>query len=229
MRKPARNGNPGALDPNLAQQRRHFLRGRWRDPSLEEDERFLRIVMSTLPHQQVALASELLTEFSRLVAAPKHTFLHRSVRLAIWPCGWIWCDFTRLITLPTASRSRVQLMSTAPILAKLQLTFPVCSWKPGPAGRGGERLSKKRTCPSEGGDSSADYGAGDGDGDGDASPHSPACVDVHSDSFVIGGGGGGGGGSPHTSDNAVASPGSPSWRESRAPPSRPPVSAACSP
>ncbi len=74
MRKPARNGNPGALDPNLAQQRRHFLRGRWRDPSLEEDERFLRIAMSALPHQQVASASELLTEFSRLVADKGPTY-----------------------------------------------------------------------------------------------------------------------------------------------------------
>ena len=65
MRKPARNGNPGALDPNLAQQRRHFLRGRWRDPSMEEDERFLQTIMGSLKPHQIAAASELLTEFSR--------------------------------------------------------------------------------------------------------------------------------------------------------------------
>jgi hypothetical protein len=85
MRKPARNGNPGALDPNLAQQRRHFLRGRWRDPSLEEDARFLRNVMSNLPHQQVALASELLAEFSRLVGCMSLFYLHISCRtFGLW-------------------------------------------------------------------------------------------------------------------------------------------------
>jgi hypothetical protein len=83
MRKPARNGNPGALDPNLAQQRRHFLRGRWRDPALEEDAFFLQSVMSALPNQQVASASELLTEFSRSVECP-------STQRMIYfePSGW---------------------------------------------------------------------------------------------------------------------------------------------
>ena len=67
MRKPARNGNPGALDPNLAQQRRHFLRGKWRDPAMAEDELFLRTVMISLKPQQIAAATELLSEFSRWV------------------------------------------------------------------------------------------------------------------------------------------------------------------
>jgi len=82
MRKPARNGNPGALEANLAQQRRHFLRGRWRDPGVASDVSALAGVWSGMAPDHVAASAALLEDFAR--------------------------------------------------------------WKPGPAGRGGERQSRKR-------------------------------------------------------------------------------------
>jgi len=83
MRKPARNGNPGALESNLAQQRRHFLRGRWLDPADGEDMEMLNALLSEMSAEQSAAATDLLVDFSR--------------------------------------------------------------WKPGPAGRGGERVCRKRS------------------------------------------------------------------------------------
>ena len=65
MRKPARNGNPGALEANLAQQRRHFLRGRWRDPVMEDDGQFFLNLSTTLSQEQVSAAHDLLTDYSR--------------------------------------------------------------------------------------------------------------------------------------------------------------------
>eukprot|EP00286_Rhodomonas_abbreviata_P008507 CAMPEP_0181325492 /NCGR_PEP_ID=MMETSP1101-20121128/20962_1 /TAXON_ID=46948 /ORGANISM="Rhodomonas abbreviata, Strain Caron Lab Isolate" /LENGTH=179 /DNA_ID=CAMNT_0023433819 /DNA_START=78 /DNA_END=614 /DNA_ORIENTATION=+ len=88
MRKPARNGNPGALESNLAQQRRHFLRGRWRDPAYPQDLTALTALWSSMLPEQVAASAALLEDFSR--------------------------------------------------------------WKPGPAGRGGERQSRKRGSSEEG-------------------------------------------------------------------------------
>lgn len=82
MRKPARNGNPGSLESGLAQQRRHFLRGRWRDPAVPHDLTALKGLWETMTPEQVAASQDLLEDFSR--------------------------------------------------------------WKPGPAGRGGERLCRKR-------------------------------------------------------------------------------------
>eukprot|EP00283_Hemiselmis_rufescens_P007792 CAMPEP_0173432634 /NCGR_PEP_ID=MMETSP1357-20121228/10365_1 /TAXON_ID=77926 /ORGANISM="Hemiselmis rufescens, Strain PCC563" /LENGTH=172 /DNA_ID=CAMNT_0014397257 /DNA_START=215 /DNA_END=730 /DNA_ORIENTATION=+ len=83
MRKPARNGNPGALGSNLAQQRRHFLRGRWLDPAEGSDLKMLEELMSQLSGEQQRDAEALLVDYSR--------------------------------------------------------------WKPGPAGRGGERVSRKHS------------------------------------------------------------------------------------
>ena len=53
MRKPARNGNPGSLESGLAQQRRHFLRGRWRDPSMTSDSLALKALFSSMTVEQV--------------------------------------------------------------------------------------------------------------------------------------------------------------------------------
>ena len=65
MRKPARNGNPGALEANLAQQRRHFLRGRWRDPSNARDLAELKKLWSSMTPEQTNASIALLEDFSR--------------------------------------------------------------------------------------------------------------------------------------------------------------------
>ncbi len=67
----------------MAQQRRHFLRGRWLDPADPADEEMLRPILAKMPPHQAKATIDLLTEFSR--------------------------------------------------------------WKPGPAGRGGERTCRKRS------------------------------------------------------------------------------------
>lgn len=97
MRKPARNGNPGALETGLAQQRRHFLRGRWRDPAVPADLAALKVLWSSMTPDQSTASRNLLEDFSR--------------------------------------------------------------WKPGPAGRGGERMSRKRG--SEDGDSDGEFERGE--------------------------------------------------------------------
>jgi hypothetical protein len=97
MRKPARNGNPGSLESDLAVQRRHFLRGRWRDPAVSVDMVALKNLWSTMTAEQESASYAMLKDFSR--------------------------------------------------------------WKPGPAGRGGERLSRKRG--SEDGESDRDMDNGD--------------------------------------------------------------------
>ena len=89
MRKPARNGNPGSLESGLAVQRRHFLRGRWRDLAFPADVAALKALWVNMTPEQESASRALLDDFSR--------------------------------------------------------------WKPGPAGRGGERSSRKRG--SEDGDS----------------------------------------------------------------------------
>lgn len=98
MRKPARNGNPGSLESGLAQQRRHFLRGRWRDPQSAADMSHLKNMWANMAPEQAAASRALLEDFSR--------------------------------------------------------------WKPGPAGRGGERLSRKRGSEEEGG-SENEFESGD--------------------------------------------------------------------
>eukprot|EP00960_Hanusia_phi_P039767 754040-Hanusia_phi.AAC.1 len=105
MRKPARNGNPGALEANLAQQRRHFLRGRWRDPSNPRDLAELKKLWSSMSPEQTNASIALLEDFSRHA---RMTFFEE------------WCS-------PLAGGR----------------------WKPGPAGRGGERLTRKRGSDSE--------------------------------------------------------------------------------
>lgn len=67
----------------MAQQRRHFLRGRWLDPAETEDEDVVNALLSQMTTEQSAAATDLLVDFSR--------------------------------------------------------------WKPGPAGRGGERVCRKRS------------------------------------------------------------------------------------
>ena len=97
MRKPARNGNPGALETGLAQQRRHFLRGRWRDAEVPADLVELKALWDGMTPEQSGASRALLEDFSR--------------------------------------------------------------WKPGPAGRGGERLSRKRG--SEDGESDGEFERGE--------------------------------------------------------------------
>jgi hypothetical protein len=108
MRKPARNGNPGSLESGLAQQRRHFLRGRWRDPQTPTDMAVLKNMWTTMTPEQVAASRALLEDFSR--------------------------------------------------------------WKPGPAGRGGERLSRKRGSEEEGA-SENEFDSGD-----NHSPYPPGAA-----------------------------------------------------
>ncbi len=109
MRKPARNGNPGSLESGLAQQRRHFLRGRWRDPGVAQDLTELKRLWATMRPEQVEASRELLEDFSR--------------------------------------------------------------WKPGPAGRGGERMSRKRG--SEDTDSDRDLDSGE-----NHSPYPPGVLEA---------------------------------------------------
>ena len=98
MRKPARNGNPGSLESGLAVQRRHFLRGRWRDLAIPADVAALKALWVNMTPEQESASRALLDDFSR--------------------------------------------------------------WKPGPAGRGGERFSRKRG--SEDGDSGNEADSPDG-------------------------------------------------------------------
>ena len=109
MRKPARNGNPGSLESGLAQQRRHFLRGRWRDPAVPHDLVALKNLWASMTPEQVAASQDLLEDFSR--------------------------------------------------------------WKPGPAGRGGERLSRKRGSEDTGSEGELDSS------DNNQAPYPPVGAD----------------------------------------------------
>lgn len=70
MRKPARNGNPGDLDPGSCRLARHFLKARWRDPDDQEDLMVLQQIFSVMQRHEVDNCIAVLREFSKWRPGP---------------------------------------------------------------------------------------------------------------------------------------------------------------
>ena len=70
MRKPARNGNPGDLEPGSCRLARHFLRARWRDPDDQEDLMVLQQIFSVMQRHEVENCIAVLREFSKWRPGP---------------------------------------------------------------------------------------------------------------------------------------------------------------
>ena len=70
MRKPARNGNPGELEPSSSRLARHFLRARWRDPDDQEDLMVLQQMFVVMHRHEVDNCVAVLREFCKWRPGP---------------------------------------------------------------------------------------------------------------------------------------------------------------
>jgi hypothetical protein len=70
MRKPARNGNPGELEPSCSRLARHFLKARWRDPDDQEDLMVLQQMFAVMHRHEVDNCVAVLREFCKWRPGP---------------------------------------------------------------------------------------------------------------------------------------------------------------